>query len=88
MSDRDPRDADGAGIGEGERHRVQEFMVPGGVSAADRAGLVVDMLGRMIRMQHQLFDLGRVEMENPRLAVIDPDDGVIMAHESDPFSAT
>jgi hypothetical protein len=48
----------------------------------------MDMLGRMIGTQRQFVDLGRAEMEHPRLAVIDPDNGMIVTHRTDPFSAT
>ena len=73
-------DQNGAGIGDRLRHRMQEIMIAAGMPAADGACLVMNMLGRVVRMQHQLLDLGRAEMKYLCLAVIDPDDGVIMAH--------
>jgi hypothetical protein len=44
------------------------------------------MAGRVVGMQHEAVDVGRAEMEHPRLMVIDPDDCVKMVggHEG-PF---
>ena len=39
---------------------------------------MVDTPGGMIGMQHQSFDIGRIEMEHAGLAVIDPNDRVIV----------
>jgi hypothetical protein len=41
----------------------------------------------MIRMQHELLDVRRVEMKHAGLAVIDPNDGmkVMFGHETGPF---
>jgi hypothetical protein len=43
----------------------------------------MDVAGRMIRMNNELFNVCRTEMEHARFAVIDPDDRVIMllAHD-------
>jgi hypothetical protein len=38
----------------------------------------MDVLGRLIRVQNQSFDVCRAEMEHPRLTVIDPNDGMIV----------
>jgi hypothetical protein len=35
---------------------------------------MVDVLGWMIRMQHEPFHIGRTEMEHAGFMVIDPDD--------------
>jgi hypothetical protein len=58
--------------------RVKNGVVFGGVPAADRIGLVMNVLGGIVRVQHQLLDIGRAEMEHPRFAMIDPDDGVMV----------
>jgi hypothetical protein len=38
----------------------------------------MDMLGRIVRMENQLIDLRWAETKNPRLMMIDPDDGMIV----------
>jgi hypothetical protein len=49
---------------------------------------MVDVLGRMIRMQHEPFHIGRTEVEHAGFMVIDPDDRVkVMAtHGIGPFA--
>ncbi len=50
---------------------------------------MMDVLGRTIRMQNEPLDIGRAEMEYARLAVIDPDDGMVVmccAHGISPLS--
>jgi len=49
-----------------------------GVTAPDRICLVMDVLGRMIRVQNEAFDICWAEMEHPRFMVIDPNDGMIV----------
>jgi hypothetical protein len=55
--------------------------------AADAVCLVMNMLGWMIRMQNQSFDVCLAEMKHARFAMIDPDDGVIamLVHEGGLF---
>ena len=48
------------------------------VPASDGVCLVMDMSGRMIRMQDERFDVGRIEMKHASFTVIDPDHGVIV----------
>ena len=48
------------------------------MSAADAIGLVMDVLGRTLRMHDKAFDVRRAEMKNTRFAVVDPDDGMIV----------
>jgi|SRR4051794_28924218 hypothetical protein len=38
----------------------------------------MDVLGRMIRVQNESFDICRAEMEHPRFMVIDPNDGMMV----------
>jgi hypothetical protein len=38
----------------------------------------MNVFGGIVRVQHQLLDIGRAEMEHPRFAMIDPDDGVMV----------
>jgi hypothetical protein len=48
------------------------------VPAPDGVCLVMDVPGRMIRVQNESFDVRRVEMEHARFMMIDPDDGMIV----------
>jgi hypothetical protein len=47
------------------------------------------VLGGMVRVQNELLDVRRAEMEHARFMVIDPDDGmkVVLAHGKILFSA-
>jgi hypothetical protein len=49
----------------------------------------VDVSRRMIRVQHQLLDVGRAEMKHARFMVVDPHDGVkvMTAHGKYPFNS-
>jgi hypothetical protein len=71
-------DENGIGVREGFGDGAKVLMIRGGVSAPDRIGLAMDMFGRMVWMDDKPFDIGPVEVENARLLVIDPDDGVMM----------
>jgi len=71
-------DENRVGFGEGFRDGMKIFMIRGGVPAADRIGLVMDVLGRMLRTDDEPFDIGPAEMKNARLSMVDPDDGVVM----------
>jgi hypothetical protein len=70
------------GIGHGLHDRVKERVIFRGVSASDRVRLVMDVPGRMIRVQDDPIDVRRAEMEYPRLVVIDPNNRVkvMLAH--------
>jgi hypothetical protein len=48
---------------------------------------MMDVAGGMIRVQHQSFDIARVEMEYPCFMVIDPNDRmkVMAVHRGAPF---
>jgi hypothetical protein len=39
---------------------------------------MVDVLGRMIRVEHEPFHIGRAEVEHARFMVIDPNDRMLM----------
>src|SRR5580692_5319126 len=62
---------------------VKIVMIRGNVSASDRVCFVMDMPGRMIRLQNEPLYIRCVEMKHARFMVIDPDDSVIVvrAHE-------
>jgi hypothetical protein len=62
---------------------VKIVVILGGMSASDGVRFVMDVPGRMIRVQNESFDVRRAEMEHARLMVIDPNDGMIvmLAHE-------
>ena len=83
------RNENRAGVRHLLRDAVQKIVVSLGVPAADGTSLVMDILGRMIRMRHEFLDVGRVEMKHTRFAMIDPNDGVIVefAHKIEHFLA-
>ena len=58
------------------------------VPATDRVCLVMNVLGWVIRVQNEPFDVYQAEMEHARLMVIDPDDGVevMCTHGISPLS--
>ena len=70
------------------RHSLQEGVILRGVPAAYGVCLVVDVLGRVIRMQHEPFHIARTEMEHAGFMVIDPHDRmkVVAAHGIGPFA--
>jgi hypothetical protein len=63
--------------------RVEIGLILRGVPAPDRVCLVMDVPGRMIRVQNKPFDVGRTDMKHARFMVIDPDDGVIVMRGHD-----
>jgi hypothetical protein len=71
-------DENGIGVGERFGNGVKILIIRGGVSAPDRIGLVMDVVGRMLWMNDEPFDIGPAEMKNARLSMVDPDDGVVM----------
>jgi hypothetical protein len=70
------RDEDELGVFYGFDGVVQEFLIFGRMSAADRIGLVMDMPRGIVRFDDDPIGLKPVEMEDARFAVIDPDDCV------------
>ena len=84
-----PRDEDRAGVGNRLRDSVQKILVGLGMAAADGVRLVMDVPGRVVRVQDQSFNICRAEMEHARFVVIDPNDGMIvmLAHGIMPFLA-
>jgi hypothetical protein len=66
------------GVRNGFRDGLKKVVIGCGVSTADGVRLVMDMPGRMIRMQSELLYVGRAEMKYAGLMVIDPYDGVIV----------
>ena len=54
----------------------EEVLIFRGVTRTDGVRLVVNVPGRMIRMNHKLFDVGRAEMKDAGLMVVDPNDRV------------
>src|SRR5688572_23691771 len=69
---------DGSRVGDGARHPLQEIMIFRRVSAADAVGLVMQMAGRVVRMDDEPVDVRGAEVEHTRLPVIDPNNGVIV----------
>ena len=62
---------------------LKEGVILRGMPAPDRVCLVVDVFGRVIRVQHEPFHVGWAEMEYACLMMIDPDSRmkVTMGHE-------
>lgn len=73
-----PRDEDGTGIPDRFPNRLKVGVVFCGISAADGIGFVMEVPCRVFRMQNKFLHVRRVEMEDARLAMIDPDDGMMM----------
>ena len=53
---------------------LKEGVILRGVPAPDGVCLMVDVPGRMIRVQNKPFHIDRAEMEHPCFMVIDPND--------------
>ena len=71
-------DQNRAGVRDGLDDSLKILMIRRGMSAADAIGLMMNVLGRTLRMHDKAFDVRRAEMKNARLSVIDPDDGMIV----------
>src|SRR4029077_13798563 len=69
-----PGNENRAGVCDRLRDSLKEGVVLRGVPAPDGVCLMVDVLGRTIRMQDEPFHIGRTEMEHAGFMVIDPDD--------------
>jgi hypothetical protein len=79
---RRPRDEYSSGTRNGVCHVLKEILVLRRVAAADAVGLMVNVARRVLWVQHDAIDLCNVEMKDARFAVVDPNDGVIVArHE-------
>src|SRR5215467_7810659 len=65
---------------------LEEVVIFRAAPAPDGVCLMVDVAGGMIRVQHELFDISRAEMEHPCFMVIDPNDGmkVMAVHRGAP----
>ena len=55
-----------------------ERLVGGGMAAADRIGLVMQMTGRQVRMQRDFVGAAEAQMEDAGLRMVEPDHGVEM----------
>ena len=71
-------DQDFAGVAQGTRQLREKFLVGSGVAAADRIGLVMKVSRGKMWMQGDLVVAGQAEVEDPGLAMVDPDDRVKM----------
>jgi hypothetical protein len=74
-----PGNQDSAGIGDRPDGGLKEVVILRGVPAADGIRLMVDVPGRVIRVQYQPLDIRGTEMEDPGFMVIDPYDRMKMA---------
>ena len=70
------RDEYGSCVGDGLRYPLKEFVILGGVAAANCVGLVVDMKGWVVGTEYEAIDLRHVEMKDAGFVVVDPDDRV------------
>ena len=50
-------DEDFACVGDGGGNLVEEILILGGMAAADRVRLVMDVAGRVVRVQHETVDI-------------------------------
>jgi hypothetical protein len=82
------RNENRAGVCDRLSDSLKEGVVLRGVPAPDGVCLMVDVLGRMIRVQHEPFHIGPAEMEYACFMVIDPNDRmkVMAAHKMRPFT--
>jgi len=79
-------DEDSARAGNRVGDGLQEGLILRGMSAADGARFVMDMFGRIMRVENQLIDFRRAEMEYASFMMIYPDDGMIVfVHNATPF---
>ena len=69
-----PGNQNRAAVGDRSDDGLQEVAILRGVPAAQRVRLMVNVPRRMIRVQHQPFDVGRTEVEYAGFMVIDPND--------------
>jgi hypothetical protein len=61
---------------------LQESVILRGMPAAYGIRLVMDMPGRIMRVDDQPVDVRRAEMKNASFMMIDPDDGmIVIAHD-------
>ena len=83
-----PGNENRAGVCDRLRDSLKEGVVLGGVPAPYGVCLMLDVLGGMIRMQHEPFHIGRTEMEHAGFMVIDPDHRmkVMAIHATGPFA--
>src|SRR3979490_2554849 len=63
---------------DGLRHAFQKCLIYRRVTAATGIGLVMNMLVRMTTADRRRIHLGRIEVKDPRLVMVDPDQGVIV----------
>ena len=82
------RNENRAGVCDRLRDSLKEGVILRGMPAPDGVCLMVDVLGRMIGVQHESFHISRAEMEHACFMVIDPNDGmkVMAAHGIGPFA--
>src|SRR5262249_49679269 len=76
------RNENRAGVCDRLRDSLKEGVILRGMPAPDGVCLMVDVLGRMIGVQHESLHISRAEMEHACFMVIDPNDGmkVMAAH--------
>ena len=84
-----PRNENRAGVCDRLRDGLKESVILRCMPAPDGVCLMVDVLGRMIRVQHEPFHIARAEMEHACFMVIDPNDRMkVMATHGTNLSPT
>jgi len=73
-----PRNKNRAGVCDRLSDRLKEGVILRGVPAPDGVCLVMDVPGRMIRVQNESLDVRGAEMEHARFMVINPNDRMIV----------
>jgi hypothetical protein len=83
-----PRNENRAGVHDRLSNGLKKGVILRGVPTPDGVCLVVDVLGRTIRVQHEPFHISPAEMEHACLMVIDPNDRVkvMPVHGISPFT--
>ena len=72
-------DQDRMRVSQSARNAVEIVLILGRFSGADTVRLVVQVFGRIVRMLHELIDALAIKVKHARFAMIDPNDGVVVA---------
>jgi hypothetical protein len=64
------------GVGDGLRHGMKKVVILRRMAGPDGIRLMVNVPGRIVRVQYEPFGVGRAEMENARFMMVDPDNRV------------
>jgi hypothetical protein len=81
---RRPSDQKRSGVRQRFKNPVKELLVDAKVSAAGGVGLVMQVLISNMRMKDGSIDIRGVKMEDFRLAMVNPDNGVVVLAHNGP----